>query len=68
LVRQHWGPWLLFEILEDEVRICLGLLGVTGFAELTESCVREAPAVVRAHLHSAFPHLNLPQSNQLMAV
>jgi isopentenyl diphosphate isomerase/L-lactate dehydrogenase-like FMN-dependent dehydrogenase len=56
------GVVRLFEILEDEVRICLGLLGVTGFAELTESCVREAPAVVRAHLHSAFPHLNLPQS------
>jgi isopentenyl diphosphate isomerase/L-lactate dehydrogenase-like FMN-dependent dehydrogenase len=53
------GVVRLFEILEDEIRICLGLLGVPGFAELTKAYVREAPPVVMAHLHSAFPHLNL---------
>jgi glycolate oxidase len=54
------GVVRLFEILEDEIRICLGLLGVATFAELSKKYVREAPAVVRAHLHSAFPHLDLP--------
>ncbi|HEY5064149.1 MAG TPA: alpha-hydroxy-acid oxidizing protein, partial [Xanthobacteraceae bacterium] len=58
------GVVRLFEILEDEVRICLGLLGITGFAELTNAYVREAPAVVTAHLHSAFPHLGLPQMHR----
>ena len=27
----------LFEILEDEIRICLGLLGFASFAELTKA-------------------------------
>ena len=58
------GVVRLFEILEDEIRICLGLLGVTAFAELANTYVREAPPVVRAHLHSAFPHLNLLQQGQ----
>src|SRR6185369_9990420 len=31
------------EILEDEIRICLGLLGVTSFAELTPAHVAAAP-------------------------
>jgi glycolate oxidase len=53
------GVGRLFEILEDEVRICLGLLGVTRFSELTNAYVRQAPPVVAAHLHSAFPHLSL---------
>jgi len=44
------GPGVvrLFEILEDEIRICLSLLGVTR-------------QVVPPHVHSAFPHLNLPR-------
>jgi non-ribosomal peptide synthetase-like protein len=54
------GVIRLFEILEDEIRIGLGLLGVTSFAELNKSYVREAPPVTRACLFSAFPHLKLP--------
>jgi glycolate oxidase len=48
------------EILEDEVRICLGLLGVTSFAELTPRHVVAAPAVTLPDTFSAFPHLRLP--------
>ena len=44
------------EILEDEVRICLGLLGVTSFAELTPAHVIAAPAVGMPDIFSAFPH------------
>ena len=48
------------EILEDEIRICLGLLGVTSFAELTSRHVVAAPAVTMPDTFSAFPHLRLP--------
>src|SRR5215467_37184 len=57
------GPGVvrLFEILEDEIRICLALLGVTGYHELDKSYIRPARQVVPPHVHSAFPHLNLPR-------
>jgi len=45
------------ELLEDEVRICLGLLGVTSFAELTPQHLAPAPAVNAPDTFSAFPHL-----------
>ncbi|HEX7054947.1 MAG TPA: alpha-hydroxy acid oxidase [Burkholderiales bacterium] len=45
------------EILEDEIRICLALLGVTSFAELTPAHVTRAPAVTLPGTFSAFPHL-----------
>ncbi len=51
----------LFEILEDEIRICLTLLGVTGYGELDKSYIRAARPVVPAHVHSPFPHLDLPR-------
>jgi glycolate oxidase len=44
------------EILEDEIRICLGLLGVTSFAELTPAHVTSAPSVGMPNIFSAFPH------------
>ena len=53
------GMVRLFEILEDEIRICLSLLGVTGYHELDKSYIRPARQVVAPHVHSAFPHLNL---------
>jgi isopentenyl diphosphate isomerase/L-lactate dehydrogenase-like FMN-dependent dehydrogenase len=53
------GVVRLFEILEDEIRICLSLLGVTGWQELDQSYIRPARQVVPPHVHSAFPHLNL---------
>jgi len=55
------GVVRLFEILEDEIRICLSLLGVTGYAELDKSYLRAAPSVVPPHVHSPFPHLDLPR-------
>jgi isopentenyl diphosphate isomerase/L-lactate dehydrogenase-like FMN-dependent dehydrogenase len=55
------GVVRLFEILEDEIRICLSLLGVTGYAELDKSYIRAAPPVVAGHVHSPFPHLDLPK-------
>src|SRR5213075_2531374 len=44
------------EILEDEIRICLGLVGVTSFTELTPKHVTAAPAVGMPNIFSAFPH------------
>ena len=45
------------EILENEVQTCLGLLGVTSFAELTPQHVVAAPPVGEHHVFSAFPLL-----------
>ena len=45
------------EILEDEIRTCLGLLGVTSFAELTPQHVTGAPPVGEHSVFSAFPLL-----------
>jgi glycolate oxidase len=45
------------ELLEDEVRTCLGLLGVTSYAELTPKHLAPAPAVSLADTFSAFPLL-----------
>ena len=51
------GPGIvrLFEILEDEIRICLGLLGVTSYAELTPRHLARAAAVRQPDTFSAFP-------------
>jgi isopentenyl diphosphate isomerase/L-lactate dehydrogenase-like FMN-dependent dehydrogenase len=43
------------EIIEDEVRICLGLLGVTSYAELTPGHLTRASAVRPPGTFSAFP-------------
>ena len=43
------------ELLEDEVRICLGLLGVTSYAELTPRHLTKASAVREPDTFSAFP-------------
>jgi glycolate oxidase len=45
------------EILEEEVRVTLGLLGVTSFAELTPAHLAAAPAVSEPGVLSAFPLL-----------
>jgi glycolate oxidase len=55
------GVVRLFEILEDEIRICLSLLGVNRWDELDRTYIRPARQVVPPHVHSAFPHLNLPR-------
>jgi glycolate oxidase len=48
------------EILENEVQTCLGLLGVTSFAELTPRHVAAAPPVGEHDVFSAFPLLGGP--------
>ena len=45
----------LLELLEDEVQRCLGLLGVTKFADLDQSYLHAAPSVREPHVFSAFP-------------
>ena len=45
------------ELLEDEVRISLALLGVTSYSQLDASYVREAPVVAEPNALSAFPLL-----------
>jgi glycolate oxidase len=43
------------EILEDEVRIAMGLLGVSAWSQLDASFLHPAAPVVPAHQFSAFP-------------
>jgi isopentenyl diphosphate isomerase/L-lactate dehydrogenase-like FMN-dependent dehydrogenase len=45
------------ELLEDEIRIALGLLGATSYAELTPQHLAPAPPVGEPGVFSAFPHL-----------
>jgi glycolate oxidase len=45
------------ELMEDEVRIALGLLGVTSYAELTPQHLASAHPVADPGIFSAFPHL-----------
>ena len=47
-----------FELLEEEIRLCLGLLGVNSFAELTPRHVTNAPSMFDPHVFSAFPLLD----------
>jgi glycolate oxidase len=47
------------ELLEEEVRLCLGLLGVTALGELSPRHVRAAPSVSEPSALSAFPLLDL---------
>jgi len=47
----------MLALLRDEIERCLGLLGVTSFAELDRSYVAAAPAIARSALDSAFPLL-----------
>jgi glycolate oxidase len=45
------------ELLEEETRIAMGLLGVTRLAQLDRSYLRPATPVVLPHATSAFPLL-----------
>jgi isopentenyl diphosphate isomerase/L-lactate dehydrogenase-like FMN-dependent dehydrogenase len=49
----------LLELLEDEVMRCLGMLGVTRFADLEPACLHAAPPVTSPHALSAFPLLKI---------
>lgn len=46
------------ELLEEEIRGTLGLLGVTRLAELSPACLRPAPPVTAPSVLSAFPLLD----------
>jgi isopentenyl diphosphate isomerase/L-lactate dehydrogenase-like FMN-dependent dehydrogenase len=46
------------ELLEDEVRISMGLLGVNRLADLGPSYLHAAPPVALPHVTSAFPLLD----------
>jgi glycolate oxidase len=50
----------VLEILEEEIQICLGLLGVTKFAELDKTYVCPARPITTPFVHSAFPLLDVP--------
>jgi isopentenyl diphosphate isomerase/L-lactate dehydrogenase-like FMN-dependent dehydrogenase len=47
----------VLELLEDEIRICLGLLGADRLTVLDASSVHPAPPVTLPHVTSAFPLL-----------
>jgi glycolate oxidase len=49
----------MLELLEDEVIRCLGLLGVTRFAELDKSYLHPAIATNLPDVFSAFPLLDI---------
>jgi len=49
----------MLELIEDEVQRCLGLLGVTSFAELDRSYLRAAAPANPPHVLSAFPLLQI---------
>src|SRR5215475_11721866 len=48
----------VFELLEEEIRICLGLLGVNRLSALDASYLHPATPVRPAHVTSAFPLLD----------
>ncbi len=52
------GLYRALEILETEIRISLGLLGVAKFSELDTSFLHAAPPVSVPHVFSAFPLLD----------
>jgi isopentenyl diphosphate isomerase/L-lactate dehydrogenase-like FMN-dependent dehydrogenase len=49
----------VLELLEEEIQICFGLLGVTSFAELNASYLHKALPVNLPHVTSAFPLIDL---------
>jgi isopentenyl diphosphate isomerase/L-lactate dehydrogenase-like FMN-dependent dehydrogenase len=53
------GVLRMLELLEDEIIRCLGLLGVTSFAELNKSYLHPATPTALPHVFSAFPLLEI---------
>jgi glycolate oxidase len=50
----------MLELMEDEVRIALALLGVDRLSALDPSYVHAAPPVALPHVFSAFPLIDGP--------
>jgi glycolate oxidase len=57
------GLTRLLEILEEEIHICLGLLGVKAWAELDRSYLHAAAAVGTGETLGAFPLLALEEKS-----
>jgi len=55
------GVERVLELLEMEIRIGLGLLGVTSFAELDKSYLQPVAPVNAPHVFSAFPLLEITE-------
>jgi glycolate oxidase len=55
------GVRRVLELLEDEVRTCLGLMGADSFAAVERNQLVAAPPVTAPHVHSAFPLLAEPE-------
>jgi isopentenyl diphosphate isomerase/L-lactate dehydrogenase-like FMN-dependent dehydrogenase len=55
------GVHRVLELLETEIRIGLGLLGVTSFAELDKSYLQMGAPVNSPHAFSAFPLLEMTE-------
>lgn len=55
------GVHRVLELLEEETKIGLGLLGVTSFAALDKSCLQAAAPVSAPHVFSAFPLLEITE-------
>jgi isopentenyl diphosphate isomerase/L-lactate dehydrogenase-like FMN-dependent dehydrogenase len=53
------GVVRMLELLEDEVMRCLGLLGVTSFAELNKAYLHQATPTNLPNVFSAFPLLDI---------
>jgi glycolate oxidase len=53
------GVVRMLELLEDEVMRCLGLLGVTSFAELNQTYLHHATPTNLPNVFSAFPLLDI---------
>ena len=51
------GVARVLEILEEEIRTCLGLLGVSSFSDLDTTYLQKASPVAAPHFTSAFPLL-----------
>jgi len=49
-------------ILETEIQIGLGLLGVNSFSELDKSCLEPVAPVNSPHVFSAFPLLEITEA------
>ena len=52
------GVVRVLELLETEIQICLGLLGVTGYADLDASYLHQDVSLTPPHVLSAFPLLD----------
>jgi glycolate oxidase len=56
------GVHRVLELLESEIQIALGLLGVNSLSELDKSCVQPVTPVNPPHVFSAFPLLEITEA------